>query len=256
MILAKRLLNMMDGLLSGVMGLLLLTAAAWTCYAIWDGSRVMRDVQETREALQALKPVTDESGGGEKSLGFLPLQQMNGDVCAWLTLENTAIDYPVVQGKDNGSYLYTGADGTFNLGGSIFLDFRNSRSFDDSYSLLYGHFMEKSGMFGDLILFRDAAFFENSGKGMLLLPDGNRALQVFCWLQASESEPLIFDPEYAAQNRAQLLDYAEAAAEQINPEELQRLRGGTEPVLAMTTCTAENIDGIRTVVLARLEETA
>lgn len=254
MILAKRLLNILDGMLSFMMGVLLLVTVAWTCYALWDGYQIMHDVQETREALQALKPTTDENSSGEESFGFLPLQQMNGDVCAWLTLENTAIDYPVVQGQNNEEYLSKGADGTFHLGGSIFLDFRNSRDFDESYSLLYGHFMADSGMFGDLICYRDASFFKNNRQGLLLLPDGNRVLHVVCWMQASESEPLIFDPEYAAQNRTQLLDYAEAHAEQMDPEEIQGLRNRTEPILAMTTCTEEPSDGLRMVVLARMEE--
>ncbi len=30
---------------------------------------------------------------------------MNPDVCGWLTLDHTKIDYPVVQGTDNFEYL-------------------------------------------------------------------------------------------------------------------------------------------------------
>ncbi len=93
------------------------------------------------ELLQ-FKPAAD----GENGASFEELLAINSDVKAWLTLDNTAIDYPVVQGENNFSYINTDVYGDFALAGSIFLDSDCDGSFHDPYSLLYGHHMENSKM--------------------------------------------------------------------------------------------------------------
>ena len=66
---------------------------------------------------------------------FEELLGINPDVCAWVTLDNTAIDYPVVQGEDNFTYVNTDVYGDFSLAGSIFLDVNCDKNFTDPYSL-------------------------------------------------------------------------------------------------------------------------
>ena len=206
----------------------------------------------------------------EKALSFQELQRLNPDVCAWLSLSNTNIDYPVVQGKKNGDYLSTNVLGNYDLAGSIFLDSRNSRFFEDAVQVLYGHNLQDNRgsseqdntsdrdglMFSDLKKYEDAAFFENSRDGLLLSPDAAWKLHVFAFLIAPSEEALIFDPEYAAENRSLLLDYVEAHALQLDPETLTALRGGSEKILTMTTCTDVPDSDERRVVLARMEDVA
>ena len=60
-----------------------------------------------------------------------------------------------MQGETNLEYLNLDVCGNFALAGSIFLDTRNERDFSDPHSILYGHHMENSAMFGDLDLYKD-----------------------------------------------------------------------------------------------------
>ena len=53
----------------------------------------------------------------DNSLSFGQLRDINPDVCGWLTLDGTAIDYPVVQGESNFTYLNTDVYGGFALAG-------------------------------------------------------------------------------------------------------------------------------------------
>ena len=53
-----------------------------------------------------------------------------GSARAWLMIENTAIDYPVMQANDNSWYLSRNYKGEFSGAGSLFLDWRN-RAGDD-----------------------------------------------------------------------------------------------------------------------------
>ena len=66
---------------------------------------------------------------------FEELLAINPDVCAWVSLDNTKVDYPVLQGANNMIYLNQDVYGDFALAGSIFLDSRNDRTFSDRYSL-------------------------------------------------------------------------------------------------------------------------
>ena len=66
----------------------------------------------------------------------------------WIVVDDTNIDYPVMQGYDNSQYLNLDPYGEYSLSGSIFLDSRNSSDFTDPYSIIYGHHMEYGKMFG------------------------------------------------------------------------------------------------------------
>ena len=56
----------------------------------------------------------------DESPSLQELQKINPDVCAWLTVDGTKIDYPVVQGETNLEYINQDIYGEFALSGSIF----------------------------------------------------------------------------------------------------------------------------------------
>ena len=123
-----------NGLLDGVTALLVLLAVVWSGYALWDNSRVYAAADNVQAGLLAFKPQPQE----DNSLSFIQLRDINPDVCGWLTLDGTAIDYPVVQGESNFTYLNTDVYGSFALAGSIFLDVDCDADFSGRYSLVYG----------------------------------------------------------------------------------------------------------------------
>ena len=120
-----------NGLLDGVTALLVLLAVVWSGYALWDNSRVYAAADNVQAGLLAFKPQPQE----DNSLSFGQLRDINPDVCGWLTLDGTAIDYPVVQGESNFTYLNTDVYGSFALAGSIFLDVDCDADFSGRYSL-------------------------------------------------------------------------------------------------------------------------
>ena len=167
-----------NGLLDGVTALLVLLAVVWSGYALWDNSRVYAAADNVQAGLLAFKPQPQE----DNSLSFGQLRDINPDVCGWLTLDGTAIDYPVVQGESNFTYLNTDVYGSFALAGSIFLDVDCDADFSGRYSLLYGHHMENGRMFGDLDKYKDGAFFRQNTTGTLTLPGGSYRLEVLACL--------------------------------------------------------------------------
>ena len=251
-------LKFTNGCISFVLSLALLTAGAYSAYCLWDNNQIYSAAENVQAELLNLKPKISEDTAVDTGPTFAELLAINPDVCAWVTLDNTRIDYPVLQGETNLDYVNTDVYGNFALAGSIFLDSRNDRTFADPYSVLYGHHMENSGMFGDLDLYKDKAFFEKNQTGMLILPDRTCSLQVFACLLVSASEERIFTPSIWDKGVKGLLDYAEADALHIAPENIAQLRsridaGESPQVLAFTTCASEFTDA-RTIVLAAMND--
>ena len=92
-----------NSLVSLVVILFLTVAGVYSGYALWDNAQVYAAVDDVQSELLKLKPDAAEEDGAS----FEELLAVNPDVCAWLTLDNTGIDYPVVQGEDNLSYINT-----------------------------------------------------------------------------------------------------------------------------------------------------
>ena len=181
-----------NSLVSLVVILFLTVAGVYSGYALWDNSQVYAAAENVRDEMLQFKPQPDGEEGGPT---FHELQAVNPDVCAWVTLDNTNIDHPVLQGTDNLSYINRDVYGNFSLAGSIFLDSRNDTAFADPYSLLYGHHMENSGMFGDLDLYKDEEFFRENRTGLLMTPEGVYDLEIFSCLLVEASDEYIFEPE-------------------------------------------------------------
>ena len=238
----------LNALFSLIVLLCFFVVAAYAGYALWDNSQVYAAAENVRDGLLQLKPPEDPEG--EEGPTFEDLKAINPDVCAWVTLDNTNIDHPVVQGQDNLTYVNRDVYGNFALAGSIFLDSRNDSSFSDPYSLLYGHHMENSGMFGDLALYKEEDFFQENSTGYLITPEGVYDLEIFASLVVSASDQYIFDPEVWHTEEAAALAHVKENALYLRENIFQDLDENSR-ILALSTCSGEFSDA-RTVVLAKM----
>lgn len=218
----------------------------YACFSLWDTWRIYDEAGIDEELLK-YKPSLD-SDGSEAS--FAELRKINPDVCAWLTLEGTHIDYPVVQGTDNIKYVNTNVYGEFSLSGSIFLDYRNDRNFGDSYSLIYGHHMEGEVMFGELANFTGQEYFESHQTGVLYLPDCTYQIEIFSCLQTDAYDRQAFGPgaltgeemdAFLMRLRESSLQYREIGVT------------GQDRILALSTCS-DAATNARTLIFGRLRE--
>lgn len=221
----------------------------YSLYALWDNNRIYTAAKDVQSELLSYKPAK----ASEKGPTFQELLAVNPDVCAWVSLDNTNIDYPVLQGETNLTYINTDVYGEFSLAGSIYLDSRNAPDFSQPYSLLYDHHMERSGMFGDLDFFQEKGFFEENSSGSLLIPNQSYELEVFACLIVKASEDYIFEPGRWRDGVDGLLDFVQKNAIHIRKETLKRLRSSKTPqILAFSTCSSEFTDA-RTIVLAAMD---
>lgn len=122
---------------------------------------------------------------------------ITSDMVAWITVDDTNIDYPVMQGFDNSQYINLDPYGEYSLSGSIFLDSRNASGFTDPYSIIYGHHMEYGKMFGALDNYLDDRYLSSHSTGTLIVGRNGEqtySLEIFYAMSADATDHMVFDP--------------------------------------------------------------
>ncbi len=94
-------------------------------------------------------------------IDFAKLKKKNADIYAWIRIEDTRIDYPIVQSAtDDSYYLNHTVDGQAGYPGSIYTESVNAKDFTDFNTLIYGHDMMDGSMFKHLHKFESEKFFK------------------------------------------------------------------------------------------------
>ena len=125
-------------------------------------------------------PVSQQTG--ENLVDFAALQQLSGDIYAWITIDGTSVDYPILQHPADDDYYLTHAfDGSGYAGGSVFTQGTyNTRSFDDPVTVVYGQTTESGVMFGPLqTVYSEATGFAEHSDIRIYLPGEVRHYTVF-----------------------------------------------------------------------------
>lgn len=242
-----RIVKAGNKILETVAAILILLMLLYGGYSLWDTWQINHQAFAGEE-LMKYKPAGNTKGNES----LQELQKINPDVCAWLTVDGTKIDYPVVQGETNLEYINQDIYGEFALSGSIFLDSRNDRKFIDSYSLLYGHHMDSGAMFGDVTKFKEKEYFQKHKTGTLSLELDTEEIQWFACVDTDAYDSIIYNPQnYNGENRSELLEYIKAHAVQYTePEEKE---GADARILGLSTCSEDQTNG-RTILFGILRE--
>lgn len=108
------------------------------------------------------------------------LKKVNPDVQGWLYQKGTVINYPVVQGTDNDTYLHTRFDKQWSGGGTLFVDCRMEKNFKGFNSIIYGHHMKDGSMFRSIRGYtKEDGYYDKHKTLELATPHGNYHLVVF-----------------------------------------------------------------------------
>ena len=224
----RKMIRFMDSAVNRIVAILCLLLFLICLYAMIDAVNVYLNANDK----SVLKYKPELGRGGEV------LQEFSDDVVAWLTVDNTSIDFPLMQGGNNDEYINKDPFGNFSLSGSIFLDSRNSADFSDPYSMLYGHHMEHGAMFGALDDFIRQDFFDQHRTGSLITTSGqDYKIRFFAACKADATEKTVFDPPDSTNE--QLLQFLKQHAAVFEPQGVD----AQSRILALSTCqSAENVE--------------
>lgn len=164
---------------------------------------------------------------------FEALAAINLDIVGWIYVEDTKINYPVVQ-RDNEFYLNHLFDGSYNEGGCIFLDANCLPDFSGEHSILYGHHMRDGSMFAGIRKFRDQGYYDAHPTALLVTPGGNYRVEFFSGYVASTLEDA-WKMSFSAEDYGLWL--AEVAGKSLFTSAVTPTTG--DRVLTLSTCSYE-----------------
>lgn len=127
---------------------------------------------------KAEEKITSEVQQQKQDLSYEGLSKQYKDMKAWIHIEDTKIDYPVMQSSNNEFYLSHDYKGNRLRSGSIFIDYRNTPDFTDRHTILYGHDMRNESMFGQLSNYADETFADLHPYIELIVGNEKLVLQV------------------------------------------------------------------------------
>lgn len=115
-------------------------------------------------------------------------------IIGWLYCPGTPINYPVVQGEDNVFFVDHMPNGVKNAAGSIFMDFRDPANLSDFVQILYGHNMKNNSMFGTILEYRRAGYFEEHPFMFYFTEDKIYRLEIFAGVNTIASSGIYDEP--------------------------------------------------------------
>ena len=182
-------------------------------------------------------------------IDFAALEKINPSIVAWIYIEGTEINYPVVQGKDNQYYLKHLFNGEWNSSGCIFLDSRNTPDFSDRHSIIYGHHMKDGSMFSRLTEYKKPEFYHEHPVILLVTPDRNLKIEIFAGYVANVKENAW---EIAFGSDADFEEWLEEAKERSYFES-EVTPAVTDRIVTLSTCSYE-FNNARFVVAGVISE--
>lgn len=231
--------------------LLVAAAVCLVCAAVYyiKGSRAETAYDELAQESVIIGTETEAAEQAETALvyedmpqvDFTALWETNTDICAWIFIPGTQVNYPVLQNAKatepyDSYYLQHTVDGASGLPGSIYIEPCNSRSFTDYNTVFYGHHMKNGSMFASLDSFLEENFMEENPYVYLVTPEKSMVYEVFAAVQYDDRHIM---GGYDFADRAQRQSFLDSLA--ANGGELDILREDMEVtaddrIITLSTC--------------------
>lgn len=183
------------------------------------------------------------------------LQKENSDIVGWLQIDNSNINYPVLQGTDNDYYMTHNYKKEYSKEGSLFLDKDYDWNIPSTNLLIYGHNNRGSNaMFTSLINYKDEDYYKTH-KTIRFTTNSEDAeyeiISVFLSRVYYKSEKDVFRYYYFinAENEQEFNEYVRNSKE-ASLYDIEATAQYGDQLLTLSTCEFSQVDG-RLAVVAR-----
>lgn len=175
------------------------------------------------------------------------LKDKNSDTVGWINVNNTNINYPFVQTKDNSYYLNHSFDKKYNEAGWVFLDYRNSKDLNNRNTILYAHSRLDKTMFGSLSKVLKSSWYNNKDNHIIRLSSDteNTLWQIFSVYKIPEESYYITTNFNSNEEYTKFLN----TIKQRSIHNFNTNLDTNDKILTLSTCYS---DTERTVVHAKL----
>ena len=177
------------------------------------------------------------------------LSNINKDFVGWVTIDNTDLEYPFVQGEDNDHYLHRDINHNDSTAGTIFMDYRDN--LDSSQNIiLYGHHMKNGTMFTPVVKYKEEDFWKKNNKIRVYIGSHEYIYEVYavCVVDPATYDYLKMDFD----TEKDFLDYVDGVRERSMYKSDLKV-SGKDKIITLSTCSYE-FDNARTFVQGKLIE--
>lgn len=189
----------------------------------------------------------DQSKDGDyvNSANEEELKSINSDYKMWIQIENTNINYPVVQSSDNDYYLKHNFRKESNISGTVFVESANDID-NDKNIILYGHNMRNGTMFNNITNYKEESFFNEDNKISIIMNNTLYEYEVFSVYVKNVNEVNL---AIGFANEDEFINYAyNEAEESLYKKDVDF--SAEDNLITLVTCSYEFTDA-RTIVVAR-----
>ncbi|MDR3270876.1 MAG: class B sortase [Peptococcaceae bacterium] len=215
-------------------------------YTKW---KIQQEYDRLAAIAQAQGQMETEESVYHSPIDFDALRTINPEIVAWMRIEGTYLDYPILWGTDNDKYLHTTFSGEQNPAGAIFIDCRGKGDFSDWNTLIHGHNLLTGTMFELLTEYKNQSFYDAHPSVMIYLPDKEYRCEIYSAYETATNDRT-YTIHFASRDTfAAYLNYTAgrsfiATHGQALPE---------ENIITLSTCDYDFYDA-RMVVQARMIE--
>ncbi len=163
--------------------LLIIAILILICSAVYIGYYLYSNYMAGREyeSITSTEAITNTSQSlADNPIDFVPLKQQNDEIYAWIKIDDTKVDYPIVQSQtDDEFYLkHSALDKKWSESGAVYTEGTNSKDFSDPITVIYGHNGYKDTMFTTLHSFEKEEFFSNHPYFYIYQPQRKLTYQI------------------------------------------------------------------------------
>ena len=178
------------------------------------------------------------------NVDFTDLLRKNKDTVAWIKVNNTNVNYSVVQGKDNEYYLHHDFNKYSNMGGWIYGDYRDDFEYFGPNTIIYGHNLTNRTMFGSLIWCEKESWYKTEDNQYIKLstPNSNTIWKIF---SIYEIKPTIDYLKTYFENEKTHQDFLDTLKNRSIYNFNEKLTSD-DKILTLSTCSD---DGLRRAVI-------
>lgn len=190
----------------------------------------------------------------ERMLKVEELQKENSDIVGWIEIEDTNINYPVLQATDNSFYMNHNYKKEENTYGSIFLDKDYDWNIPSSNLLLYGHNLQNGSLFHDILNYKDKSYYKEHPTIRFTTENKDSEFEIISAFYSRvyyKSEKNVFRYYYFvnADNEEEYNEFVDSAKEASIYDTGKTAEYGDQ-LITLSTCSYHTEDG-RFAVVAR-----
>ena len=181
------------------------------------------------------------------SINLDNLRKTNNQIVAWLIVDGTNVNYPIVKTDNNDYYLNHNINKSKDSNGWTFMDYRNNIDLSDNNTIFYGHNLINKTSFGSLSKVFTKKWFNSSNHNIVVVNDSGR--HIYSIFSVYYSEPVtdyLQTDFYDSNNYMTFLSNLKSKSKFDFNIELN----SNDKIITLSTCTDDNKG--RKVVHAKL----